>query len=97
MVKNGGILSCLEAKTGSLHYQARLDAGGPYYAFLVAGDGKIYSASARGVVTIIEAGDELKVLSSSDLGARIMATPALLGGTVFVRTETSLLAFRMPK
>lgn len=49
------------------------------------------------MVTIIEAGDELKVLSSSDLGARIMATPALLGGTVFVRTETSLLAFRMPK
>ncbi len=95
MVKNGGILSCLDAKTGALHFQERLDAGGPYYASPVAGDGKVYMASARGVVTTLEAGKELKVLSSTDLEERIMASPALLGGTVFIRTETHMYAFHV--
>jgi outer membrane protein assembly factor BamB len=93
MVKNGGIVSCLDAKSGALHYQERLGAGGPYYASPVAGDGKIYAASARGVVTVFSAGDELEVLSRNDLQDRIMATPALVDGTVYVRTDTKLMAF----
>ncbi len=93
MVKNGGIVSCLDATTGDSHFQQRLDAGGPYYASPVAGDGKIYTSSARGVVTVLEAGDQFNILSSTDLEERIMATPALLDGTVFVRTATHLMAF----
>jgi outer membrane protein assembly factor BamB len=42
---------------------------------------------------VLQAGDELKVLSRSDLGERIMATPALLGGKIYVRTEQHLFAF----
>jgi len=93
VVKNGGILTCLDARTGEVAYQSRLEAGGPYYASPVAGDGKVYTTSARGVVTVLSAGRELKVLSQNDLGERIMATPALVEGTVYVRTETELLAF----
>ena len=93
LIKNGGILSCLSAETGTLHFQERLDAGGPYYASPVAGDGKIYTASARGVVTVFEAGDALEVLSSNALEGRILATPALVDGAVYVRTDTQLLAF----
>ena len=53
----------------------------------------MFTASARGVVTVIEAGDALKVLSHNDLGERIMATPALQAGVVYVRTEKALYAF----
>ena len=59
----------------------------------MAGDGKVYAASARGEVTVLAAGDELRVLSTTDLGERIMATPALLEGTVYVRTSEHLWAF----
>jgi len=93
VIKNGGILSCLDAKTGKLKYRARLGSGGPYYASLVAAGGKIYAASARGVVTIFEAGDALKILSRNQLNERIMATPAIVDGQVFVRTEKALHAF----
>lgn len=93
MVKNGGILSCLDAKTGALHYQSRLDAGGPYYASPVAGDGKVYTTSARGVITVIAAGDSLEILARNDLGERTVATPALVDGTIYVRTESHLYAF----
>lgn len=92
-IKNGGIVSCLDAGTGAVHFQSRLDAGGPYYASPVVGDGKVYVASARGEVTVLDAGDELNVLSGNDLGDRIMATPALVLGTVYVRTESQLMAF----
>ena len=92
-VKNGGMITCLDAANGELKYRARLGAGGPYYASPVAGDGKIYAASARGVVTVIEAGDELEVLAHNDLKERISATPALLDGSVYVRTDRHLHAF----
>jgi outer membrane protein assembly factor BamB len=93
MVMNGGTVTCLEAKTGKLVFQERLSARGPYYASLVAGDGKLYAASARGEVTVFAAADALRVLSSVDLAERLMATPALADGTVYVRTETKLRAF----
>ncbi|MCP3914066.1 MAG: PQQ-binding-like beta-propeller repeat protein [bacterium] len=93
MVKNGGLASCVDAATGQVKFRARTGARGPAYASLVAADGKIYSASARGVVTVLEAGDELKVLARNELEERIMATPALVAGTVYVRTAEHLYAF----
>lgn len=93
-VMNGGTVTCLDGTTGTLVYRGRLPARGPYYASLVGGDGKLYAASARGEITIFAAGsDELRVLSTLDLGERLMATPALADGEVYVRTETRLRAF----
>jgi outer membrane protein assembly factor BamB len=95
-VKNGGIVSCVDAATGAVHFQTRLGAGGPYYASPVVGDGKVYAASAGGVVTVFAEGDTLEVLARNELDGRIMATPALAGGAVYVRTDTRLLAFERP-
>jgi outer membrane protein assembly factor BamB len=97
MVKNGGMISCLDSKTGELKYQDRLGAGGPYYASLITGDGKIFAASRRGVVTVFEAGDKLNVLARNDLKERIMATPAILDGKLYIRTENNLYAFGLKK
>lgn len=92
-VKNGGIVSCYNAETGQLHFRERLGAAGSYYASPVAGDGKIYAASLDGVVVVFEAADELRVLARNDLGERLLATPALVNGTVYVRTVSRLYAF----
>ena len=93
LVKNGGMATCLDAATGELKYAERLGARGPVYASPVAGDGKIYAASARGEVTVYALGDELEVLARNDLGERILATPALSRGVVYLRTEEALHAF----
>jgi outer membrane protein assembly factor BamB len=93
MVMNGGTLTCLDGATGAEVWQGRLAARGPYYASLVAGDGKLYAASARGEITVLAAGRELEVLSTLDLDERLMATPALVDGTVLVRTEERVRAF----
>jgi outer membrane protein assembly factor BamB len=93
MVKNGGLVTCLDAASGALVYEGRLDQRGPCYGSPVAGDGKLYCASARGQVTVFAAGDELEVLARNDLGERILATPALVAGAVYVRTAGHLYAF----
>ncbi|KPK74297.1 MAG: hypothetical protein AMJ79_14535 [Phycisphaerae bacterium SM23_30] len=92
-VKDGGIVTCQAARTGERKYMEKLGAGGPYYASLVAGDGKIYAAAARGVVTVYEAGDDFKVLAQNNLRERIMATPALVEGKIYLRTDKNLWAF----
>ena len=95
MVKNGGMISCLVAKTGELKYQDRLQAGGPYYSSPVVGDGKIYVASRRGVVTVFEPGDDLNILAHNKLNEKIMATPAIVDGKIYVRTDKHLFAFAL--
>lgn len=93
LVKNGGTFSCLDAKTGELKYQGRTGARGPIYGSPVAGDDKIYCASKRGVISVLQAGDTLKVLALNDLGEEIMSTPALAEGKVYVRAAEHLYAF----
>jgi outer membrane protein assembly factor BamB len=94
MVRNGGILTVIDAKTGKEAYaQTRLSPGGIFYASPVAGDGKIYLASDAGVVIVLKSSDRYEVLSETDLGDTIRATPALVDGVVYVRTAGHLLAF----
>jgi outer membrane protein assembly factor BamB len=97
-VKNGGLASCYEAKTGRVIYQdERLNAPGDYYASLIAGGGKVLAISQRGVATVLGSGDRLEILAQNDLGAEVMATPALVEGILYVRTADQLLAFAAGK
>jgi outer membrane protein assembly factor BamB len=93
MVKNGGIVSCLDADSGEQLYRERLSAPGSYYASPIAVGDKIYLASLEGVVTVLKASDELDVLARNDLSERIMATPAVVDNTLYVRTDRHLYAF----
>ena len=76
-----------------LIFQQRIGAGGPYYASPILNNGHIYFTSARGVITVIEPGDSFKLVQQNDLGERTMATPAIEGGQLFVRTEKALYSF----
>jgi PQQ-like domain len=60
-----------------LVYSGRLGAPGYYYSSLVAADNKVYIASEEGVVVVLDAGAELKVLATNKLDGAILATPAI--------------------
>jgi hypothetical protein len=93
MVANGGILSCVDAKTGKMLFRSRVGAPGAYYASQVAAGSKLFLASAEGVVTVTGDGDTLTVLSNNDLGEPIFGTPALVGSSVYIRSAHHLWAF----
>jgi len=96
MVNDGGsIVTMLNPDTGALIEQGRLE-GTPdtYYASPVAGDGKIYIASEKGKVYVLPPGGTLKALAINDLADNIYATPALMDGTIYLRTLSTLYAFR---
>ena len=57
MVKDGGIVTALDAKTGKLLSQVRSPiAMGEYHASPVAADGKVFLANIEGKVTVLKAG-----------------------------------------
>lgn len=96
LVKNGGIVSTLDPKTGKSLKVGRISARGDYYASPVGGDGKVYLASEKGEVCVLRAGPRWEQLSCSDFGERIYATPAIVDGRIFLRTEGHLFCLREP-
>jgi outer membrane protein assembly factor BamB len=95
LVKDGGMVSCYNARTGAPAYQQeRLNALGNYYASPVAADGRVIVASLDGKVTVFAAGgDAPKILYQADFKERIAATPALAENRLYLRTPTALYAF----
>jgi len=94
-IKNGGMLSSFDASSGKPYYmQERLGAEGNYYSSPVAADGRIYLASVPGKLTVVKAGGEMpEVLHQAEFGERILATPALAGDNLYLRTQSTLYAF----
>ena len=94
VVQDGGRVSCYESKTGRPHYeQERLKADGEYYASPVAANGKIFLCSTRGRISVLEDGESFKLAAQTDLGEAIMATPALVGNRIYIRSASHLWAF----
>lgn len=96
LVKSGGIATCREIATGKLIFEERLDAAGGYYASPVAAGGRIYTASDRGMVVVLKAGDTFDVLARNDFKEPIIASPALLDGILYVRTKNHFYALGKP-
>lgn len=94
LVKDGGMLTCLDATTGAAMYrEERLGAQGNYYASPVAAGGKICVISQRGECVIIQPADTLVVLARNAMGEEVLATPAIVGDRLYLRTKTRLYAF----
>jgi len=92
LVRDGGIVTSLDARTGRLVKRGRI-AGGNYYSSPVVGDGKIYLVSERGEATAISAEGEWAPLSQASFGEDVYATPALVGGRIYLRTSGHLYCF----
>lgn len=94
LVKDGGILTTLNPETGEILKQGRLaDALDKYYASPVAADGKVYLFSESGKGTVLRAGAQWEILSTSDFGSDVYPTPAIVGDRIYVRTRSALYAF----
>ena len=93
LVKDGGVITLLDAANGKLVKQGRARGEGNYYASPVGGDGKVYLCSGQGVATVLKAGPRIEILSSRDFGERIAATPVISRGQVLLRTEKALYCF----
>ena len=88
MIDDGGILSCLDAKTGEEFWRERVQ--GNYSASPLLADGRIYVFSEEGKCTALAAGREFKKLGESMMPSGIMSTPAIAGKAIFLRTKTDL-------
>lgn len=93
MVKDGGIVTKVDAGKGTLLQDERLPGPGGYFASPVAGDGKVYFSSEPGVVSILSEERDWKLLSSADFQEKIYATPLLDRQRLFIRTEKAIYSF----
>ena len=92
-VKDGGICSCLDARSGEMLKYGRLGATKNYYSSPVTGDGKIYAINEAGQLSVISAEPKWQVLSSADFGEDAHATPAIVDGKIYLRTAGHLYCF----
>jgi outer membrane protein assembly factor BamB len=92
-IKDGGILTCLNASTGQLIKSGRVAATGNYYASPVVGDGKLYLFNEQGKLSVVRAQDSWEVIHSADFGEDVYGSPAIVDGRIYVRTSGHLYCF----
>jgi outer membrane protein assembly factor BamB len=93
-LKEGGILTSYDMRTGEVLKQARLQGAlGDYYASPVAADGKLYVVSEEGKATVIQAGAQWQTLTVNDLRDGCRATVASGDGRLYIRTAETLYCF----
>jgi outer membrane protein assembly factor BamB len=88
VVSDSGIATCLDAKSGRERWRHRL--GSSFAASPIVADGRIYFFAESGDTTVIEPAAEYKELALNRLDGRIMASPAVVGQSIILRTDTHL-------
>lgn len=88
MVSDRGILSCLDAKTGKQHYQARL--GGNFSASPIYAGGLLYFQNEDGGGIVVRPGTEFKKVASNQVPGRTLASPSVHRRALLIRTDSAL-------
>ncbi len=88
VISDLGVLSCLDAKTGKLHWQERL--GGNHSASPIFADDRIYFLSEEGVATVIAPGTTFRKLAVNEVNGATLASMAVASGSIFIRSLTHL-------
>ncbi|MBU4254201.1 MAG: PQQ-like beta-propeller repeat protein [Acidobacteria bacterium] len=87
LVEDRGLVTCLDAGTGEILYETQKTTEGIVSTSPLLADGRIYILNERAVTTIIAAGPEFKILGTNELdGAYTLASPAVSGDSLFIRT-----------
>jgi outer membrane protein assembly factor BamB len=92
IISDNGVASCLDAKTGKVHWRERL--GGAFSASPMAADGRVYFQNEDGVGTVVQAGKEYKQLARNTLDDTTYASYAAADGALFIRTAKHLYRFQ---
>ncbi len=93
-VSDAGIMTCADARTGTVHWQERV--GGNYSASPVFASGRIFVQSEEGVGTVLKAGKVFEVLAKNDLQERTLASYALDDADIYIRTAQHLFRIQEP-
>ncbi len=88
VVSNRGIVTCFEAATGEEVWVERL--GGNYLASPIYADGRLYFVNTQGRTTILREGRDTEILAENELETGCLASPAVSGNALFLRTRTHL-------
>jgi len=88
MVHDGGVATCVEAATGKEVWQQRL--GGSFSASPIHADGRLYFFDEKGKAMVVKIGRTYEALATNTLGDGCMASPAVAGKSLIVRTKTHL-------
>ncbi len=94
LVSDGGVASCVDARTGRLHWNERL--GGDFSASPLHATGRIYFTNERGRTFVVKASTMFEKLAENDLGERTLASLAVSGPSLLVRTEAHLYRIQEP-
>jgi outer membrane protein assembly factor BamB len=93
VLKNQGILTCWDLRTGEQIYEQRLPGvTSGFSASPILADGKLYLSSEDGDVFVVRAGPKFEVIATNPMGQPLMATPAIADGLLIVRGERDLFA-----
>jgi outer membrane protein assembly factor BamB len=87
-VSDNGVASCVDARSGNLHWTKRL--GGDFSASPVCAQGRIYFQNEEGTTYVVKASTDYELLATNELGERALASPAIDQGAIFLRTESHL-------
>lgn len=85
---NDGVVSCVDAKTGEVRWAER--AGGEYSASVISNGERVYFFDEDGLCTVVKAAPTFEVLAENRFEAGFMASPAVSGGDLILRTKTHL-------
>jgi outer membrane protein assembly factor BamB len=88
VVNDGGIATCIDARTGTIVWQQRL--GGTYSASPVFADGRIYFLAEQGATVVVAPGREFRRLAVNTLDGGLLASMAIASGSLFLRTDSYL-------
>jgi len=91
LLHDTGILTVLNAQTGQQIYKVRVGGGGhTFSASPVAVGNRVLMLTEEGVTFVLQAGDEYKELAKNDLAEMSLASPAVAGGAIYIRTQSKL-------
>ncbi|MEZ6070622.1 MAG: PQQ-binding-like beta-propeller repeat protein [Pirellulales bacterium] len=89
VVSHGGVATCLDATTGEPVWKKRIE--GKYSASAFSAGGRVYFFNEDAICTVVKAARQFEVLSINQLAEeQLMASPAVAGDSLFVRTENHL-------
>ena len=88
MANDVGALTAVDAASGAKVWQERVE--GIFSASPVAADGKIYFVSETGETIVVRSGRQPAVIARNDIGARLIASPAVSNGQIFLRGDGQL-------
>ena len=86
----GGIVHCLDANTGKVHWEH--DTRADLWSSPFVADGKMYIGTDDAMVLVFEHGKQKKLLAENEMDGRIRTAPVAVGSVLYVLTENKLYA-----